>query len=126
MRKSLTIKEQLKCRMDELANIIAINHHNSGIILNPTPITLGIRSVRCGSILITSRFQQSMYYHILHQKLVKHVASKFKIRASVVHHTVNWYVMCKARKESRLGQRIFMTKWVSGDTSTGTVMVKRK
>ena len=48
------------------------------------------------------------------------------IPVDTMNSIVCWEVMRKARKEAPLHLKIHITKWVSGETATGTVMVQRK
>ena len=67
-----------------------------------------------------------MYNIIMHSKLLTIQAKRKDIPEHILRSIVNWEVLGKARKESPLKLKIFITKWVSGDTATGKVMVQRK
>ena len=67
-----------------------------------------------------------MYKMIMHSKLLEIHAQRHEIPSKLFQTLVNWEVMGKARKTANLKLKIFITKWVSGETATGKVMVRRK
>ena len=76
--------------------------------------------------MISSRIQQSLYSTVLHKGILREYASKLNISDSVLQEITHWTALHKARKEANLSLKIFMTKWASGDTATGKVMVFTK
>ena len=87
---------------------------------------LGLGNVTCNGVLISSRIQQSLYHSILHFKLVTRLAGLLHINIPMFRKTVHWKLLGTARKEVNHQTKIFMSKWVSSDTATGTVMTKSK
>ena len=87
---------------------------------------LGFGTVTCQGHLICSKMQQSIYYHIVQQNLVNRLATLLHLNVHTLLDWVNWQTLKKARTECSHQMRIFMIKWVSGDTATGVVMFKRK
>ena len=53
-------------------------------------------------------------------------AESLDIPSDILHSMVDWEVMAKSTKEATLYLKICITTWLSGETSTGLVMVKRK
>ena len=72
--------------------------------------------------MITSRIQQSLYSTILHIVSVEQYSNQLQISADIIKNTVHWPSMYKERKEARMTQTIFITKGISDDTGTGSVM----
>ena len=126
LNRPLNMLEKLNSRMNELAKDITRNEIISPDVNSPTRNSIGIRSITCDDNLITSRVQQSIYAHILHFKLVSWYSEKYNINAELMSDEVNWKSFKLARKESRFGTNIFISKWLSDDTATGKLMVMRK
>ena len=99
---------------------------NSRISLTFHPSDLGFGTVTCNGILVGSKVQHILYKSILHSNLVIILSKLLHIPVNILHNTVQCRVLATSRKEARLHTNIFISKWVSGDTATGTVMVKRK
>ena len=61
---------KLNNKMDSMAKRIALEYIHLNSIHQAKPTTLGIGTILCGGVLVTSRVQQSLYNRILHNKLV--------------------------------------------------------
>ena len=123
----LTNLEKLNCRMDIEAKAIAQAHicgNAAPPIFHPTKIGFG--TVRIKNKLVTSRIQTSLYKHITHDALVHWVGKHSKPLLNLKAANIAWHSFQVARREASLGMKIFVTKWISGDTATGRVMVQRK
>ena len=112
--------------MDGLAKSIALWKINSKHKLTFHPTDLGFGTVACEGTLVGSKLQQSLYYTILHSESVARLAILLNKTTFLLHQTVHWHVLTKARKEARLSTNICLSKWIRGDTATGKVMVQRK
>ena len=123
---SLTRQAKLNNKMDLMAKDIALEQIATDTTLWREPSTLGIGSIRCGGKLITSRIQQTLYTRILHDKLISWYSKKHHIPHDVLKNNVSWRAYNLARKEGRSSLNTFITKWVSGNTATGRVMLMRK
>ena len=88
--------------------------------------SIGLGTITCDKTIIASRIQHSIYTHILHSKFTIYYAKKYNINPDLMTNEVYWKSFQLARKENRFGMNIFITKWISGDTATGNVMVQRK
>ena len=89
-------------------------------------ISLGLGTTTCGRYLISFRLQHPLYKIIMKSKLMERHAEALDIPSDILRSMVDWKVMAKARKEDPLYLNIFITKWVSGETATGLVMIKMK
>ena len=49
-----------------------------------------------------------------------------EVPVDLVKIKIDWDAYAKARKEAPKKIQLFITKWLSGDTATGRVMVRRK
>ena len=125
--RSLTQMEALNCRVDVYAKEIAILKM-PGVAPNQlfNPTTLGMGTITCSSTLITSRIQQSLYKQATHQYLVAALAKNPEVPVDLRQVKIEWESYAKARKEAPKKIQLFITKWLSGDTATGRVMVRRK
>ena len=123
--RPLTILEYLNCEMDELANLIARNQmiYNKK---NFITTTLGLGSVSCNGKLIVSKIRASLYSTSLQQKNLTFLSDKLGIDNDSLVNDTSWKSYGYARKESSWSTQKFITKWMSGDTATGRVMVQRK
>lgn len=110
--------------MDNLAKDIAreeiISHNVSSFTRN----SIDVRSITCDNSIIPS--QQSIYAHILHSKLSSWYSEKYNINAELMYDEVYWKSFKLPRKENRFGTNIFISKWLSGDSITWTMMVIHK
>ena len=122
----LSVKEYLNCKMDALAKNIAHTYMTQNLQFNFSPTNLGLGTVSCNGLRITSRFQQSLYHHVTQRFHVNRLGHLLHLRPSLMYESVNWKVLSSSRKLVSLQIKLFITKWISGDTATGSVMVKRK
>jgi hypothetical protein len=76
--------------------------------------------------LVVSNFQKSLAYGIHHNDMVEYIADKWEIDANLLHDTVAWPSIAKARKSASFPFQRFISKWISEDTATGIVMRRRK
>ena len=53
-------------------------------------------------------------------------ATRIDLPVDIFNSLISWEVMSKARKEASLYLRILITKWVSGEIATGSIMVQIK
>ena len=87
---------------------------------------MGVGTVQCDGLWLTSRVQNSRYKSILHSKVIARFSKRLNITPTHLQAIINWEALGKARKEARLQQKIFITKWVSDVVPTGVVMCERK
>ena len=80
----------------------------------------------CAGYFISSKMQSSMYKTIMQLELRKKHASIIDLPVDIFNSLVSWIVMSKARKKASLNLNIFITKWLSGEIATGSIMVQRK
>jgi len=76
--------------------------------------------------LVVSTFQKSLAYGIHHSDMVDYLANKWEIDANLLHASVAWPSIVKARKRASFPFQRFISKWISEDTATGIVMRRRK
>ena len=122
----LTIQAKLNEKIDILAKRTEMKHIESKSQLQLGSSSLGIGTISCNGRLITSRIHHSLYDTILHNQLIVWYAYRNNIPLDLLQNNVAWRAFKGARKKGRLGITTFMTKWVSDDTATGRVMLRRK
>ena len=126
LARPLSMLEKLNCRMDTLAKDIAREEMRIPQVGSLLRNSVGLGSITCDKTLITSKIQQSIYTQILHSKFTIYYAKKYSINSDLMTKEVHWKSFQLARKENRFGMNIFITKWISGDTATSSVMAQRK
>ena len=126
LARPLSMLEQLNCRMDTLATDIAQEEIRIPQVGSLLRNSVRVGYIICDKTIIASRIQQNIYTHILHSKFTIYYAGKYNINPDLMTKEVHWRSFQLARKENRFGMNIFITKWISGDTATGSVMVQRK
>ena len=118
--------KKLNCRIYSLAKDIAREEIRCPNLSTITHTTAGIDTISHDNSIATSRVQHILYSRMLHSNLVSWYSGKFGIDKELLTEQVHWRSSKLARKESRFGLSVFITKWLSGDTATGKVMVQRK
>ena len=126
LARPLSMLEKLNCRMDILAKDIAREEMRIPQVGSLLRNSVGLGSITCDKTLTTSRIQQSIYTQILHSKFTIYYAKKYNVNPDLMTKEVHWKSFQLARKENRFGMNIFITKWISGDTATCSVMAQRK
>ena len=124
---TLTPMEHLNCVMDHDAKRIArraIKNHTRPPTSLPT--SLGFGTVTCSSTTITSNLQSSLYRQITTNNLLKWLAYNDEEGSEIDVIPLHLQSYTTARKESSLSMKLFITKWISGDTATGRMMKRRK
>ena len=122
----LTFVEQLNVRMDKLAKTLAIRSFGQVVSIPSAVPLLGMSKVMVKGSLVVSNFQKSLAYGIHHNDMVEYIADKWEIDATLLHDTVAWPSIAKARKSASFPFQRFISKWISEDTATGIVMRRRK
>ena len=125
--RKLTQLEQLNCRVDIWAKEIA-QKQISGAIPKAefTATTCGFGTITCKDVLITSNLQSNLYKHVTKHNFISTLSTNPEVPKDFSSLRINWGTFSKARMESSLNMQTFVTKWLSGDTSTGRVMKARK
>ena len=125
LHRQLTQMEALNCRVDTYAKEIA-GYRMEKLIPKQLfkPTDLGIGTITCSNILITSKVQQSLYKMITHKTLIQAMSKDQEVDADLTRINIDWQAFSKARKESSKKLQLFITKCLSGNTATGRVMVK--
>ena len=124
---NLTVPERLNCRMDLLAKSIALAY-----IEGPRrPISFhcsdrGIGTVKCMGKLVTSRIQHSLYDIITHDGMTIQLCDAMELDPDTFDSSVDWPSFRRARRSSKPSRKRFITKWISGNTATGRVMLNRQ
>jgi len=121
----LSFIEHLNVKMDALAKRIAISHFHTV----PRPLVsypFGIGTITVGGHPIVSTVQKAIVDRIHHTDMVAYLESKWSLDENLLRDTVHWRCLGKARKASSFPIQKFISKWISGDTATGEVMVYRK
>ena len=125
--RTLTILEQLNCLMDTKAKAIATTHIDCNTTIPPFAATsLGYGTIKCGSKLITSNLQSSLYNQITLNNMIEWFSTNSEVKVNLTQSKLAWHCFSQARKEVSLPMNLFITKWLSGDTATGRVMCQRK
>lgn len=62
----------------------------------------------------------------LHKDMVAYLADRWELDEEQLQAVVHWRCLAKARKQASFPIQKFISKWVSEDTATGLVMVRRK
>ena len=109
--------EKLNCKVGLLAKYIATKHISEKTTYSIIPSSLGIGTVTCYGELVTSRIQHTLYNTILYEQLITLYTKHFNIPHDVLKTEVSWKKIQSARKECRWVLIIFMTKWLSGNTT---------
>ena len=124
---TLSPLERLNCDMDADAKEIAHNSVNRDVPKTTFPPTsLGLGTITCGGKLITSSIQTSLYNHITTSAMYAWLSKNTEADAHLNYQSLALNCFATARKETSLGMKLFITKWLSGDTATGKVMKLRK
>ena len=125
LHRPLTQIEKLNCRMDTAAKSIALAYIR-GETAKPRfpPSQIGFSTITCNNKLIPSKIQRSLYLHITHNAMITWLEKHTPLNTSNVN--LHWESFATARKEASFSLTLFITKWISGDTATGRVMVQRK
>ena len=84
--------------MDALAKEIALGSIRSRQTTTFHTTTLGFGTVTCAGVMITSRFQQSLYYYILRNKTYARLSVLLKLPLHLLTKEVNWKILQSARK----------------------------
>ena len=121
----LSFLEHLNVKMDHLAKRIAISNFTRPP-RNMPPSSLGLGTIRVGTDTIVSSIQRSMTGNILHKDMVVYLADRWELDEAQFQTVVHWRCLAKARKQATFPIQKFISKWVSEDTATGLVMVRRK
>ena len=125
--RPLTNIETLNCFMDEEAKDLAGRY-----IQDPSNFPdchdtdIGFGSVKHENYLITSKLQASLYKRVTHKSMLQWLSSHGEIQSDLCNANIAWTCFSKARQESSLSIKLFITKWLSGDTATGRTMAIRK
>ena len=125
--RQLTQLEKLNCRVDLWAKEIAqiqIQGFLPNLAFSPTPHGYG--TITCNGQLITSKIQSSLYKQVTKQLFLTALGNNTESPNDFHLLHINWWTFGKARKEATGNIQTFITKWLSGDTATGRVMVARK
>ena len=120
--RTLTLLESLNCQMDALAKTLA----TSAPIRRSFHTSLGIGSISCHGSPISSCVQQSLYQIIVRQHYIQTLCHRLDLAPQFMRSRVHWWSFRRARRISPISQRIFVTKWLSGDVATGAVMFQRR
>ena len=125
--RPLTQLETLNCIVDEYAKDIARQQMNGTLPpLHFSTTSLGFGSVKCHGHLITSNLQGSLYKQVTKYNYLTSLGQHSEFPLNFAKVNVHWESFSTARKEASFSTNIFLTKWLSGDTATGRVMVQRK
>ena len=118
--RQLTRLETLNCLMDHNAKLYA-RYKDSGVLppLLPAPSTLGFGTITCGSTLVTSKLQTTLYNIITRRDMLRWMGQHSEIQAELEHLPIAWLPFACARKQSTLSINIFITKLIGGDLPTG-------
>ena len=125
--KILTPMEHLNCVVDHNAKQIARKAIKDRIQPPPSlPTSFGFGTIICNSTTITSNLQSSLYHQITTVKMLDWLARNDDEGSAINATPIHLQSYATARKEAPLSMKLFITKWISGDTATGKVMKRRK
>ena len=123
----LTVLEKLNCQMDLQAKDIArdaiLHQHGPP---SDTSTSLGFGPITCDSTIITDNLQSSLYHQVTSKEMLHWLASNEEAQSELHQVPLALNSLAIARKESSLALKLFITKWLSGDTATGKIMTRRK
>ena len=125
LHRPLTNLEQVNCEMDNMAKQIALLHISGTRPYPFTPSKKGLGTITIKGQIVCSHVQSTLYTSILHNNFVKKIADKFGADALTFDALTNWKAFGRARKSARFSIQKFISKWISGDIPSGTVMKKR-
>ena len=108
LRRPLTIKEYLNCKMDALDKRLALEKISHNTVHEFRQITLGFGTVQCNGLWLTSSIQNSLYKSILYSKVITRYSKKLSIPPTHLQAIRNWEVLGKARKEVQLKQKYLL------------------
>ena len=100
----------------------------TGLIQNATFNTTdqGYGTITCNGRLVTSKIQSTLYKQVTKRIFITALGKNTEIPKDFLSLNINWWTFGKARREATDNLQTFITKWLSGDTATGKVMVARK
>ena len=87
---------------------------------------IGFGTFTCGATLVTSNIQSSLYNAVIRTNMLKWLNCHGEDPSDLTSANIDWNCFSNARKEVTLQTKLFVTKWLSGDTVTGKVMCRRK
>ena len=126
VQRPLTVLETINCEMDFDAKLVATQYiHNGCPPTRFTPSTKGMGTITIRNQLVCSKIQQSLYQSVLHHNFVDRIAEKFGSDPITFDELTNWKAYKLARKSARFAIQKFISKWISGDVPTGSVMKQR-
>ena len=125
--RQLTQLERLICRVDLWAKEKA-QQQIAGLLHNLTftPTNQGYGTITCNGRLITSKVKSTLYKQVTMRKFITALGKNKDIPKYFSCLNINWWSFGKAHRESTDNIQTFITKWLSGDTATGRVMVTRQ
>ena len=125
--RQLTSLEKLNCKVDLWAKEKAQEQIN-GLLQNTsfTNTEQGYGTITCNGRIITSKIQSTLYHQITKKNFLKALGESEEIPKNFLSLNINWQSFGQARKEATDNIQTFITKWISGDTATGRIMVARK
>jgi hypothetical protein len=128
MSNSAVIRSKLFRRilLSILIKSIAQTHIWNGCPDLTTSSTVGYGTITIRGIMVCTNLQRTLYQSIHHQDMVTYLANHLSIEEQLVHTTLAWHSFRKARKECSFPIQKLISKWLSGDTTTGLVMKRRK
>ena len=101
LNRPLVLGEESNCRMNEKAKSIAWIHIELKRHLPSFPSSsLGLGTIICHGNLISSKFQRYLMYHIMYGKMTQNLSSNLDISSDILHKTVSWKCLGKARKKA--------------------------
>ena len=132
--RGLTMLEKLNCWMDTKAKYIAQVEANNNqqhpntvpTFILPSSYTIGLSSIVHNKKIITSKIQQSLYSSITKQNYIQWLSTKSTHPIDTTKVNIHWDSLISARKEVPIHMNLFITKWISGFTSSGKYMVRMK
>lgn len=62
--------------------------------------------------LVVSSFQKSMTYSIHHNDMIEYLGRKWEIDVNILHESVAWPSIVKARKQASFLFQKFISKWI--------------
>jgi len=121
----LSFIEHLNDRMDTLAKRVAVSHFNV-IPHDLDTCSFGIGTISVGGHPIVSTRQKVINARIHHTEMVAYLADKWSVNNTLLLDTVHWRCLGKAQQASSFSIQTYISKWISGDTATGGLMVYHK
>jgi len=103
--------------MQKMAKTLAIRSFGRTPAIPTAVLLIGMGQVVIQGTLVALTFQKLLTRNSHHNEMVEYLANKWDIDADILHNSVAWSSIAKARKRASLPFQHFISKWISKDTT---------